>query len=425
MSDVALEMDHVSKKFRKGELYDSLRDLVPALAGRFLKGRLRTDLAEREFWAVRDVSFQVARGEAFGVIGANGAGKSTILKLLSGIMTPTRGRLAIHGRLSALIEVSAGFHPDLTGRENIYLNGTILGMSRKEIARRFDEIVAFSGLEEFIDTPVKRYSSGMFARLGFSVAAHVDPDILIVDEVLSVGDFVFQQKCLEKMTSVIKGGTTVIFVSHNLQAVAELCGRALLMDRGEAVAIGPPDEAIRTYLARVETRRVHGETSGVFASRVETRDAAGPRAHFRTGERVTVDVEVVSRGSYERLAVVLGVKDARWYNIFNASSESLTRGSFSMAPDEALICTFELDLHLVPGRYTLCTWVYRYDNETLYDYWESAATIFVSSDTDVRGVVNLYPTVRFGAKRPAAPPAPGAGRELTAAAPLPPPAGGG
>jgi ABC-type polysaccharide/polyol phosphate transport system ATPase subunit len=425
MSDVALEMDHVSKKFRKGELYDSLRDLVPALAGRFLKGRLRPDLAEREFWAVRDVSFQVARGEAFGVIGSNGAGKSTILKLLSGIMTPTRGRLAIHGRLSALIEVSAGFHPDLTGRENIYLNGTILGMSRKEIARRFDEIVAFSGLEEFIDTPVKRYSSGMFARLGFSVAAHVDPDILIVDEVLSVGDFVFQQKCLEKMTSVIKGGTTVIFVSHNLQAVAELCGRALLMDRGEAVAIGPPDEAIRTYLARVETRRVHGETSGVFASRVETRDASGPRAHFRTGERVTVDVEVVSRGRYERLAVVLGLKDARWYNIFNASSESLTRGSFSMAPDEALTCTFELDLHLVPGRYTLCTWVYRYDNETLYDYWESAATIFVSSDTDVRGVVNLYPTVRFGAKRPAAPPSPAAARELAAAAPLPPPAAGG
>ena len=241
MDEIALQMDHVYKKFRKGGVYDSLRDLVPALTGRLIGGRRAPELSAKEFWAVRDVSFEVKRGEAFGVIGPNGAGKSTMLKLLSGIMRPTRGTLAVRGRLSALIEVSAGFHPDLTGRENVYLNGAILGMTRREVASRFDEIVAFSGLEEFIDTPVKRYSSGMFARLGFSVAAHVDPDILVVDEVLSVGDFVFQQKCIDHMTRVIRGGVTVVFVSHNLQAVASLCRRALLLDRGQAAAIGPSD----------------------------------------------------------------------------------------------------------------------------------------------------------------------------------------
>src|SRR5262245_49533902 len=233
MPDNVLEVQAVSKKFRRGELYDSLRDLIPAVTSRLFHTRRTEALEQREFWAVRDVSFSVERGEAFGIIGANGAGKSTILKLLTGIMRPTMGSIRVAGRVSALIEVSAGFHPDLTGRENVYLNGAILGMSRDEIRRRFDAIVEFSGLEEFIDTPVKRYSSGMFARLGFSVAAHVDPDVLLVDEVLSVGDYLFQRKCVERMNEVIAGGATVIFVSHNLQAVANLCPRSLLLERGE------------------------------------------------------------------------------------------------------------------------------------------------------------------------------------------------
>jgi lipopolysaccharide transport system ATP-binding protein len=403
MGEVAVAMDHAYKKFRKGELYDSLRDLLPALAGRLLHRPGRSELRTREFWAVRDVSFEVRRGEAFGVIGPNGAGKSTILKLLSGIMEPTRGTLVVRGRLSALIEVSAGFHPDLTGRENVFLNGAILGMTRREIARRFDDIVAFSGLDEFIDTPVKRYSSGMFARLGFSVAAHVDPDVLIVDEVLSVGDFVFQQKCVERMTSILRGGATVIFVSHNLRAVAELCERVLLMDRGQAAAIGPPDEVIRTYLAQAEARSSRAPSSGVFVSKVETRTTSGPRAHFASGDRIAVDVDVVSRGQYERLAVVIGLKDSNEYNVFTASSESLTGGWFALAPDETITCTFELDLHLAAGRYRVCTWVLRFDSETVYDHWASAATIFVSSETPVRGVANLYPSVRLGATRPAPP----------------------
>jgi len=405
MSDAAVSLQGVYKKFRRGEMYDTLRDLLPALFRRAVRGAAPSELTAREFWAVRDVSFEVRRGEAFGVIGRNGAGKSTILKLLSGIMQPTRGSVSVHGRLSALIEVSAGFHLDLTGRENIYLNGAILGMTRQEIAGRFDEIVAFSGLDQFIDTPVKRYSSGMFARLGFSVAAHVDPDILIVDEVLSVGDHVFQRKCIERMNQILHSGTTVLFVSHNLQAVAALCTRSLLMDEGQAVCVGASDEVIRTYLARVEERRPVDRTEGVFVSRVEVGDESGPRVHFRSGERVTVQVEVTSRSRHERVAAVLGLKDAREYEIFNASSENLTGASLTLEPDEVVTCTFQLALHLAPGGYRFCTWVYRYESETLYDHWESAATIFVSSDSEVRGVVNLYPTVEIGPKRIAPPPA--------------------
>src|SRR5271168_2074143 len=183
MADVALRMEHVYKKFRKGEVFNSLRDLVPALTGRMFQRQDLVGHDRREFWALRDVSFEVKRGEAFGIIGHNGAGKSTILKILSRIMKPTKGSMVVNGRLSALLEVTAGFHPDLTGMENIFLHGTILGMKKREIQSKLDQIVSFSGIEEFIDTPVKRYSSGMFARLGFSVAAHVDPEVLIVDEV--------------------------------------------------------------------------------------------------------------------------------------------------------------------------------------------------------------------------------------------------
>src|SRR5499427_6753487 len=198
MSDVALRMHQVFKKFARGERHDSLRDLIPALAKRLVSPGRALQLSKEEFWALNDVCFEIRRGEAVGVIGHNGAGKSTILKHLSGIMRPTSGSVEVNGKLSALIEVGAGFHPDLTGRENVFLNGVILGMSRAEIRRKFDEIIEFSGLQQFVDTPVKRYSSGMHARLGFAVAAHLEPDILVIDEVLSVGDWAFQTKGIEK-----------------------------------------------------------------------------------------------------------------------------------------------------------------------------------------------------------------------------------
>ncbi|MGB6744999.1 MAG: ABC transporter ATP-binding protein, partial [Terracidiphilus sp.] len=248
MSNVVLRMEHVYKRFRKGEAYNSLRDLLPALTGRMFRQQEVSDKDKRDFWALRDISFEVKQGEVLGIIGRNGAGKSTILKILSRIMEPTKGSMLVNGRLSALIEVSAGFHQDLTGRENIYLNGTILGMTKREIDSKLDQIIDFSGIEEFIDTPVKRYSSGMYARLGFSVAAHVNPDILIVDEVLSVGDYLFQQKCMNRMSQIVSDGASVLFVSHNLKSVVEFCPRALLLERGKMIALGPTPEVIAAYL---------------------------------------------------------------------------------------------------------------------------------------------------------------------------------
>ena len=211
------------KKFRRGERHDSLRDLVPAMAARLLRRGSEPALADEEFWAVREV---------LGIMGANGAGKSTTLKLLTKILKPTIGRCMVRGRVGALIEIAAGFHPDLSGRENVYLQGAIMGMTRAEIASTFDAIVAFSGVEEFIDTPVKRYSSGMNARLGFAIAAHLNPDVLLIDEVLSVGDVGFQEKCVARMRELLARGIPLVFVSHNLSAVVDLCTRALLIDRG-------------------------------------------------------------------------------------------------------------------------------------------------------------------------------------------------
>ncbi|MCA9401912.1 MAG: ABC transporter ATP-binding protein, partial [Candidatus Omnitrophica bacterium] len=203
--------------------------------------------SEREFWAVEGVSFKVAKGEVVGIIGPNGAGKSTILKMLSGILKPNMGTMHVKGRLSALIEVTAGFHPELTGRENVYLNGTILGMKKKELDDKFEQIVEFSGIREFIDTPIKRYSSGMLSRLGFSVAAHVDPEVLLVDEVLAVGDIAFQSKCAAKMRELLNSGTTIAIVSHNMTLIHSLCKRVILINKGKVLKDGNPDEVIPYY----------------------------------------------------------------------------------------------------------------------------------------------------------------------------------
>ena len=239
-----LEFDHVWKKFRKGEKINSLRDAIPHL---FAHQEKHKTLKTQEFWAVKDISFKIGKGEVVGIMGANGAGKSTVLKLLSRIIVPNEGSMRITGRLSALIEVTAGFHPELTGRENVYLNATILGMRKKEIDEKFDEIVEFSGVKEFIDTPVKRYSSGMYSRLGFSVAAHMRPDILLIDEVLSVGDISFQAKCAQKIRDLLSSGATIVLVSHQLDMIQSLCKRVILLQNGEVLKDGPTDEVIPHY----------------------------------------------------------------------------------------------------------------------------------------------------------------------------------
>ncbi len=241
-----IEFNHVWKKYKKGEKFNSLRDAIPNL---FRKKAVSNndELSDKEFWVTKDVNFNIQKGEVVGIMGPNGAGKSTVLKLLSRIIMPNKGSMEIKGRLSALIEVTAGFHADLTGRENVYLNGTILGMKKKEIDERFESIVEFSGIREFIDTPVKRYSSGMFSRLGFSVAAHMNPDILLVDEVLSVGDISFQAKCSEKIRELMMTGATIVIVSHNLSLIQSLCKRVILLNKGEVLIDGPTDQVIPFY----------------------------------------------------------------------------------------------------------------------------------------------------------------------------------
>jgi lipopolysaccharide transport system ATP-binding protein len=395
--DVALEMDRVYKRFRKGELHDSLRDLVPALAGRLLRRGTRTGaaLGRQEFWALRDVSFAVQRGAAFGIIGSNGAGKSTILKVLSRILRPTTGEMRVHGRLSALIEVSAGFHPDLTGRENIYLNGTILGMRRHEIRARFDDIVAFSGLEEFIDTPVKRYSSGMFARLGFSVAAHINPDVLLVDEVLSVGDFAFQQRCMDRMRQIVRSGATVIFVSHNLRAVSELCDQALLLDHGSVAAIGPAREVVGRYLQSVGPERGPAPDAACAITGVTIGGTEVPGSSVVSGAALRLEVRFVARRRVREVAVVMQVLNEDLLGVFDTSTERLGLDSVTLEAGQAGQAEFDLTAHLAPGTYHVAVWLHHYPTQTSLDHWANAATFFVSSDQDVRGVAHLYPRCRL------------------------------
>lgn len=243
-----------------------------------IKGPARGRSAgRRDFWAISDVSFDVGRGETLGLIGHNGAGKSTILKLLSRITTPTRGEIRLEGRVAALIEVGSGFHPELTGRENVYLSGSLLGMKRREIREKFDRIVAFSGVEEFIDTPVKWYSSGMYVRLGFSVAAHLEPDILLVDEVLAVGDAAFQRQCLERLDQLRHAGTTMIFISHDLSSIERLCDRVGLLEDGRLIASGDPHEIVSRY-----QRLTSGETGVPDAA-----EGPSPAAAARI-ERITI-----------------------------------------------------------------------------------------------------------------------------------------
>jgi lipopolysaccharide transport system ATP-binding protein len=241
---------NVTKRYKLGSSQNSfvtLRDTL-AEAVRAPFKRLNSDRAAKTVFALRDVSFELGRGEVLGVIGRNGAGKSTLLKILARITDPSSGRVEMHGRVASLLEVGTGFHPELTGLENIYLNGALLGMARTEIRRKLDEIVAFSEIEEFLDTPVKRYSSGMYLKLAFAVAAHLDPEILLVDEVLAVGDARFQRKCLDKMETVHQAGRTVIFVSHNMSAVARLCPRTILLENGSIAFDGPSHEALTIYL---------------------------------------------------------------------------------------------------------------------------------------------------------------------------------
>ncbi len=369
--DVVIDVEGVAKRYSLGGGAATLSERL----GDALRLRLRRPRPE-EFWALRDVSLHVEQGEVVGIIGRNGAGKSTLLKLLSHITLPTEGRITLSGRVGSLLEVGTGFHPELTGRENVYLNGSILGMRRREIAERFDEIVDFSGIERFIDTPVKRYSSGMYVRLAFAVAAHLDPEILLVDEVLAVGDIDFQRKCLGKLQSVAGGGRTVVFVSHNLSAVKQLCGRAYLLDSGRVVEEGPSDAIVAHYLQSAgavqhagvatvgdDVDRLGGQDARLL--RVSLLDQAGdPTDRLHLGARFTLAAEFDVRRDFPDVVVEVGITAADGVRVATAFTSDGGGGQLALGPGRHEVRA-SIDAGLLPGEFTVDVGLHRLTGATL------------------------------------------------------------
>jgi ABC-2 type transport system ATP-binding protein len=325
MTDNAIVIDGLWKKFR---LYHEKNQYLKAAVTQGRRAQFE------DFWALKDVSFEVPHGEAFGIIGSNGSGKSTLLKCLAGILTPDKGSLVSHGRVAALLELGAGFHPDLSGRENIGLNGAILGMTRKEIANKFDDIVGFAGLEQFIDTPVKNYSSGMVVRLGFAVAISVEPEILIIDEVLAVGDEEFQQRCFQKIEQFRREGRTIIFVSHGLGQVSQFCHRALWLEKGEVQTIGPAYEVVSEYtgvahhVEQVEAPEISEEpldrwgTGEVRINKVVMSSEDGIDSnYFESGRPFKVRIEYEINSPVKELVVGLRITHLHGFNVFGSNTK--------------------------------------------------------------------------------------------------------
>ena len=366
-------------------LADGARGMVRSLGGSGVRRQ------PERFWALNDVSFDVCHGDVVGIIGRNGSGKSTLLKILSRIVEPTAGCVDVEGRVGSLLEVGTGFHPDLTGRENVFLSGAILGMRRAEIARKFDEIVDFAEVERFIDTQVKHYSSGMYMRLAFSVAAHLEPDILVVDEVLAVGDAAFQRKCLGKMGTVARHGRTVLFVSHNMGAVVSLCSRALLLDAGRLMLDSDPITVAARYqasLAAAPTETTDLATAEHFGSGkarfvslrfVPERRDGSTREMMCPGSRLRIELGIVCHSSVDSANVGITIYDASGYRLVDANTAM--QGRFvSMGPGDEARVSFTLDdLRLKPGTYLVGLWMGRGNVEDI-DGILYAATLEVEPD---------------------------------------------
>jgi ABC-type polysaccharide/polyol phosphate transport system ATPase subunit len=398
VADTVVSFEGVWKKFRRGERLDSLRDLVPSMVKRFTSPQPKSALRDNEFWAVKDVSFEVKRGEALGIIGPNGAGKSTALKLLTRILRPTIGRCAIAGRVGALIEVAAGFHPDLTGRENVYLQGAIMGMRRGDIQRRFDEIVEFSGTGAFIDTPVKRYSSGMQARLGFSIAAHLEPDAFIVDEVLSVGDASFQARCIECMKQQLARGVALVFVSHNLQAVAALCDRAVVLARGQQLFAGDTRLALEEYVKASQTASTR---YGVHEPSFELLDIALAAQGGRTLNalephtpcRLTMRIRCVK----DAANFCFGVELERTRDLlycYGVTTEELGQPLYSASADDVLTVQIDFVAHFARGHYRANLNVRDPRQAMFLMVSENIASFSVQETRSYDGVVDIEPEIR-------------------------------
>ncbi len=415
MSDIVIRVESLSKKYTINHVQgqrssgDGLRHALQDAAARTFhalrRGLSRKLLAEstpsdansaaserEDFWALRDINFEVRRGEVLGIIGRNGAGKSTLLKILSRITEPTSGRIGIKGRVASLLEVGTGFHPELTGRENIYLNGAILGMPRAEIVSKFDEIVAFAEVKQFLDTPVKHYSSGMYVRLAFAVAAHLEPDILIVDEVLAVGDIEFQKKCLGKMKTVAAtGGRTVLFVSHNLEAVSSLCSRSLLLRKGVLEAVGHTESVIAAYRDGL-TEASEQPNDAQFRRGTGTlriRSLYAGKRTFEPLEKLSFSIQVLHNKPEADFFLSLHIFDDQQREVLYISSASLETGAL-----EARTQQLDIDVSspfLKPGDYHVDAFLW---NHGIIDHFPDSCRFRISN-----AVARNGHTARFGEGR--------------------------
>lgn len=409
----AVRVENLGKRYRIGAFEkrnDTLRDVLVGIAQAPLRNlrKLRSlthfesgvnDQADDIVWALRDVNFEVKKGEVVGIIGANGAGKSTLLKILSRITEPTTGEAEIRGRVSSLLEVGTGFHPELTGRENVYLNAAVLGMRKKEIDRKFEEIVDFSGVEKFIDTPVKRYSSGMSVRLAFAVAAHIEPEILIVDEVLAVGDAEFQKKCLGRMSQVAKEGRTVLFVSHNMFAVSTLCSKVLLLENGKQVFLGDVQEGVERYLhsgnittgyadLALQTDHRSGPQNFAKLLSIETIDKNKETTTvFKMGAKFYVKVEFELSKVAEDIELVFYFINHRdiEFGVFSSKIEGFN--SFKQGKQSVMVEISEL--YLMPGDYYIGVWI-NSNKQAQDDMIRKALKVEVLSDNNLTETVIDY-----------------------------------
>ncbi len=388
-------LNNVSKKYRIGKSSLNIRTLFNPKKP-----------VTKYHWAVKDINFGLNSGESLGIIGPNGAGKTTILKLLSRVTFPTSGTIEMNGRFSALIELGAGFHPELSGRENVFLNGTILGMRKIDIQRRFDQIVEFAGIEKFIDTPVKRYSSGMYARLGFSVAAHVDPEILLVDEVLAVGDMAFQKKCYERMLDLIQNGTTLIFVSHNMRAVQKVCQRSIVMYRGQIAFHGSSSDATAEYSnilrkAATENSDIAPEnivdgigqrimTHEALIEHVEIRKNDGTSSFsFESGDKVRVHASVKTTAIVESPVIAITIRTPEGQVVYDFTTEWAEIETPTFQANKTLVLEFPLELNLSSGTFQLGVNMAYKDLSRYYDRIDRALDFVITSSNGSRGISDL------------------------------------
>jgi lipopolysaccharide transport system ATP-binding protein len=393
VSDTIIKVENLSKKFVIGHqseaivgyksLRESISNSVNSLAERFLKPSKKANFNpnREEFWALKDVSFEIKQGERVGIIGRNGAGKSTLLKVLSRITEPTQGRIRIRGRVASLLEVGTGFHPELTGRENIFLNGAILGMNKAEITRKFDEIVDFAEVEKFLDTPVKRYSSGMYVRLAFAVAAHLEPEVLIVDEVLAVGDVQFQKKCLGKMGEVASQGRTVIFVSHNMAAIRTLCSTAMLLNKGKVVYLGSSSECLKIY----EGENLQDQ-SYVWKRSEESKNCSlvitqicATLGGSQPNHDLDIEIELKSLAKHKSAFLAIDILDS----IGTPLMQAIPKHENFIHYQEALhLLKVNIKLPpLIPERYLVSVWVGSHNTETIE--WIKEAVSFEINDSPI------------------------------------------